>query len=336
MVVREKTSPYGKSTVPKKKGILLCLHIGKQLVSIALFGDALTWAMTGKRKNMEVGKMRAGFIGAGKVGCSLGLLFRKKGLPVVGYVSRHGESADLAATLTASHHFAALVELVAESDILFLTVPDGSIADVWKELQKCPLEGKLVCHCSGSLPAAVLEEAADICLGACSLHPLYAVSSREESWEGLSSAVFTLEGDSAAVATLYDWLLPAELQIQRLKSIDKTRYHAAAVFASNLVVGLVQEAWDLLEECGFDENTARLALAPLLSGNIAKLVEQGAEKALTGPMERNDVKTVARHLGVLKNDQREIYRLLSVRLLEIASRKHPERDMEAMREVLHC
>lgn len=283
---------------------------------------------------MEIGEMRAGFIGAGKVGCSLGRLFREKGLPVVGYVSRHDDSADSAATLTASHHFATLAELVAESDILFLTVPDGSIAEVWKELQKCPLEGKIVCHCSGSLPAAILENAADICLGGCSLHPLYAVSSREESWKGLSSAVFTLEGDSGAAEMLRCWLLPAELRIQPLKGIDKTRYHAAAVFASNLVVGLVQEAWNLLEQCGFDEDTARLALAPLLSGNMAKLVEQGAERALTGPMERNDMTTVARHLGVLKNEQREIYRLLSMSLLEIASRKHPERDMETMRELL--
>ena len=222
---------------------------------------------------MKIGEMRVGFIGAGKVGCSLGRLFREKGLPVVGYVSRHDESADSAAILTASHHFATLGGLVAESDILFLTVPDGSIAEVWKELQKYPLEGKLACHCSGSLPAAVLENAANICLGGCSLHPLYAVSSREE-------------------------------------------------------------AWNLLEQCGFDEDTARLALAPLLSGNMAKLVEQGAERALTGPMERNDATTVARHLGVLKNEQREIYRLLSMSLLDIASRKHPERDMETMRELL--
>ncbi len=284
---------------------------------------------------MESVKRGVGFVGAGKVGCSLGRLFRDRGLPLVGYVSRHAESAASAAAMTGSRPFATLDELVAASGILFLTVPDGSIAAVWEqELAKLPLEGKLVCHCSGSLPAAVLAGAAEKCLGACSLHPLYAVSSREEGWKGLASAIFTLEGDAAAVAALHGWLLPAGLRIQPLKGVDKTRYHAAAVFASNLVVGLVQEAWSLLETCGFDAETARQALAPLLSGNMDRLVAEGAEKALTGPVERNDVKTVARHLAALEGDRREIYRLLSASLLDIASRKHPERDMQAMRELL--
>ena len=284
---------------------------------------------------MESGKMGVGFVGAGKVGCSLGRLFREKGLPLVGYVSRHAESAASAAAMTESRAFATLEGLVAESDILFLTVPDGSIVPVWEqELAKLPLEGKLVCHASGSLPASVLAGAAEKCLGACSLHPLYAVSSREESWKGLSTAVFTLEGDAAAVAVLRRWLQPVGLRLQPLKGVDKTRYHAAAVFASNLVVGLVQEAWNLLEECGFDADTARLALAPLLSGNMERLLAEGAERALTGPMERNDVETVARHLAVLEGDRRELYRLLSGSLLAIAARKHPERNMEQMRELL--
>lgn len=110
---------------------------------------------------MESGKMGVGFVGAGKVGCSLGRLFREKGLPLVGYVSRHAESAVSAAAMTESRAFATLEGLVAESDILFLTVPDGSIVPVWEqELAKLPLEGKLVCHASGSLPASVLVGAA--------------------------------------------------------------------------------------------------------------------------------------------------------------------------------
>lgn len=278
--------------------------------------------------------MSAGFVGAGKVGCSLGRVFHETGLPVAGYAGRRFASSVEAAAMTGSRPFETLEELAAACDILFITVPDGSILKVWNELRGLPLAGKVVCHCSGSLPAALLEHASALCVGACSLHPLYAVSSRESSWKELATAVFTLEGDPPAVAFLRDWLAPAELCIQPLEGVDKTRYHAAAVFASNLVVGLAQEACDLLKECGFGEETAIRALAPLLSGNMARLVEQGVDKALTGPVERNDTETVARHLAVLHGDTQEIYRILSCRLVEIAARRHPERDMDRMRNLL--
>ena len=41
--------------------------------------------------------MRIGFIGAGKVGVSLGKFFREGGLPVSGYYNRHREAAQAAA-----------------------------------------------------------------------------------------------------------------------------------------------------------------------------------------------------------------------------------------------
>ena len=283
---------------------------------------------------MDKERICSGFIGAGKVGCSLGRIFCEKGLPVAGYVSSSPASAAEAASMTDSQPFDTLEELAAESHIIFITVPDGRIADVWQKLKYIPLAGKVVCHCSGSLSAGILEHAAEYGIGACSLHPLYAVSSRKNSWQGLSTAVFTLEGDTPAVHFLRAWLAPAGLHIQLLNGIDKTRYHAAAVFASNLVIGLAQEACDLLVECGFDEDTALQALVPLLSGNMACFTEQGARGALTGPVERNDAETVARHLEVLSDDMREVYRALSVRLLAIASQKYPERDMTELARLL--
>ena len=56
--------------------------------------------------------------------------------------------------------------------------------------------------------------------------------------------------------------------------------------------------------------------------------------ALTGPVERNDVGTVARHLAVLEGDDRELYRLLSLRLVEVARQKHPDRDFTNLLNVL--
>ena len=69
--------------------------------------------------------IRIGFVGAGKVGFSMGKFFALGGLNVSGYFSRSVQSAREAADFTGSWCFESLGELVAESDAVFITVPDG-------------------------------------------------------------------------------------------------------------------------------------------------------------------------------------------------------------------
>ena len=49
--------------------------------------------------------MKIGFIGAGKVGFSLGRFFVQGGIPVTGYYSRHRESAVEAAAFTGTEQY---------------------------------------------------------------------------------------------------------------------------------------------------------------------------------------------------------------------------------------
>ena len=283
----------------------------------------------------DIRNFRIGFIGAGKVGCSLGQLLHRAGCPIAGYASASADSARLAAERTRSQAFESLEELAAASDILCLSVPDGAIASVWNQLTTLAIGETIVFHCSGALSSAVLTDAERVCRGACSLHPMCAVSSREHG-QSLSDAVFTLEGDPEATTLLLSWLAPAGLHIQPISGREKTRYHAAAVMASNLMISLAQEACDQLRQCGFTEAGAWQALAPLLLGNMHSLVEKGPVAALTGPIERNDAETVARHLSALSGRERELYRLLSLRLLTTAALRHPERDQAVLRALLQA
>ncbi|MGN0704214.1 MAG: NAD(P)-binding domain-containing protein, partial [Lentihominibacter sp.] len=70
-------------------------------------------------------QLRTGFIGAGKVGTSLGKYFSEGGLNVKGYYSRSAGSAQDAARFTATEAFDDMEALVKECDVIFLTVPDG-------------------------------------------------------------------------------------------------------------------------------------------------------------------------------------------------------------------
>ena len=65
--------------------------------------------------------MEIGFIGAGKVGFSLGKYFTEHGVTVKGYYSRDPESARAAAEFTGTSLFTSTEELLAACDTIFIT-----------------------------------------------------------------------------------------------------------------------------------------------------------------------------------------------------------------------
>lgn len=291
---------------------------------------------------------RVGFVGAGKVGTALGGLFRSYGIVVSGYSSLLAEDAQASAEKTASDAYADAAEVVEASDVIFFTVPDGEISNAWKSLvasygaAACDaLFGKIVCHCSGALPAAVFADAAEYGAKAASVHPLFAISGGESAQAKIGSALFTLEGDESALATVSALLDVCGVHHREIASSDKPLYHAAAVCASNLAVGLFASAQTMLERCGFGADEARGALRSLFVGNCESIAERGPIDALTGPIERNDAETVVGHLMAFREDptllkERDAYTALSRVVVEVAAAKHPERDYSHIAEILRA
>lgn len=280
--------------------------------------------------------MEIGFIGAGKVGFSLGKFFVQGGVPVTGYWSRHRDSAQEAAVFTGTKRYDSMEALVKNSDVLFLTVPDGVISEVYQELRKFNISGKQICHCSGVMTA---EEAFPGILqsGAYgySIHPLFPISSKYKVYGELTGAFFCLEGTGPHLEEWKTLLKSLGPTVQILSPEAKARYHAACAIASNLVCALVGESMDLLESCGFTASGALEALAPLMRSNMEHLLQEGPVAALTGPVERGDSTTVAKHLNCFWDPrEREMYRTVSWKLLDIAKRKHPERDYHDLEKVL--
>ena len=90
----------------------------------------------------------------------------------------------------------------------------------------------------------------------------------------------------------------------------------------------------MLCQCGFDEADARKALSPLVTGNVQHVLAHGPAAALTGPVERGDAKTIAKHLACMNEQQSAIYRVLSSRLIPIAESKHPDRLYQNIEQLL--
>ncbi len=267
--------------------------------------------------------MKIGFIGAGKVGFSLGKYFCEHGLDVIGYFSRNPQSALQAAKFTGTMCFNDIEGIVEASDTLFLTVPDGTIKELWDYIDKLSIKNKIICHCSGLVSSSIFSNIDNHHAYGYSIHPLLGISDKLNSYEQLSHAFFTIEGSQGRLNEMQTMLMNLGNSVQIISPENKSVYHCAAVFASNLMVALAQVSIDLLKGCGFDEKNACSALNTLMLENMKNIVRQGTVEALTGPIERCDIKTVKRHLSCLNGEDREIYILLSNKLIEIAKRKKP-------------
>ena len=103
---------------------------------------------------------------------------------------------------------------------------------------------------------------------------------------------------------------------------------------SNLVCALAYEGMETFKACGLDEDFAESAWRSLFLGNAENTASVGPVRALTGPVERGDAATVARHLAALSGDAREIYLLLSRTLVETARLKNPDRDYSELTGIL--
>ncbi len=277
--------------------------------------------------------MKIGFIGAGKVGSSLGKYFSDSGT-VMGYSSRSADSARFAAELTSSNFYESVGELVAACDVIFITTPDDVISEVWEEIKKLPIYGKTICHCSGSLSSRVFSGIEETGAFGLSVHPLQAISDKENSVHLLKDCVFTVEGDERKAGEIKGFLEEFGNIVKTISAKDKTLYHAAAVFVSNLPIALTQIGTDILKRCGFDDESARKAIAPLIIGSANNAAQKGAVKALTGPVERGDCETVSAHLGAINEKEKEVYLLLTNKLVEIASEKNPTRDYTKLVKIL--
>lgn len=213
--------------------------------------------------------MQIGFIGAGRAGVSLGKYFKEKGCDIGGYYSRSPASARWAAAFTGTTFYESLQDIISRCDMLFFTVPDGAIGEVAREASPY-LTGRIICHCSGLHSSHIFSDIGSDC-HAYSIHPLFAISSRENSWRELGEVLFAIEGDGTYLQLIEKMFREMGNRTKILRAEDKVKYHAAAALSSNYVTTLIYMAQQLFQECGFAEEEARRELYALAKGNLDQI-----------------------------------------------------------------
>ena len=79
-------------------------------------------------------------------------------------------------------------------DTIIITTPDGEIKNVWDSIKKLSITGKIICHCSGSLSSKVFSDIDNHKAYGYSIHPMFAISDKYNSYKNLNKAFITIEG----------------------------------------------------------------------------------------------------------------------------------------------
>lgn len=280
--------------------------------------------------------MNIGIIGAGKVGVSVGRYLKDNNIQISGFYDIDSDNAAFAAQFTQTDCFSDLEELVKLSDTLFITTPDGVIGSVWDCIRNknMSVQNKIVCHFSGALSSDVFTDSQSTGAGVCSIHPMLAFSDKLTSYRIPANTFFAIEGDETAVSALKSLFESLGNTVCRIDRSKKSLYHTAASVLSNELVALLDMGYSLLEQCGFSRDNAVGATKNLVSGNVKSVLENGCVNALTGPVERNDLQTVKKHVESLQGEDRQIYILLAKRLVKLAKAKNEDRDYRDLSEFL--
>lgn len=270
--------------------------------------------------------MRVGFIGAGLMGKTMGLLLSRCGYEIAGYFSRSETGACRAAKEVGGKFYSDISKLAVNCDVLFITTPDDAIEQIVHALAElgCLQPGQVLVHMSGAHSSHILRPALGMGASALSMHPMQSCASLEEALINLPLSVFSLEGDPEALRMGKAMVSRIGAQFFVLNKEDKVLYHAAAAVASNYLVALFEVAQELMELSGVDKTFQVPALTSLMEGTLSNLKVMTPQNALTGPISRGDIGTVSRHIEALEErapEILEVYKTLGLRALKLALEK---------------
>jgi predicted short-subunit dehydrogenase-like oxidoreductase (DUF2520 family) len=244
------------------------------------------------------GRLGIGIIGAGRVGAVLGAALRAAGHAVVGVSAVSADSLERAANLLPGVPVLDIPEIVERAELVLLAVPDDVLPDLVGGLAATGAwqQGQLVAHTSGRYGTGVLAPARAAGAIVLALHPAMTFTGLTLDLARLPDCCFGVSADPAMLPIAQALVVEMGAEPVVIAEGDRVLYHAALAHASNHLGTLVAQSAQLLADLGLD--APERVLGPLLRAALENALASG-EAALTGPVSRGDVSTVAAHVEAL-------------------------------------
>ncbi len=254
---------------------------------------------------MDTRTLRVGVIGAGRVGAVLAAALRAAGYQVAAVAGESAASRTRIETLLPGVPVLKPTAVARACDLLLLTVPDDALDNVVRMLVASGAirSGQLVIHTSGRHGVDVLQPVVEIRAHAVAMHPAMTFTGTDIDLERLAGCVFGITCGPAERPAVEQLAGDLSARSMWLDEADRGRYHVALAHGANHLVTLVGQAMQLLRSSGAQDPSA--VLRPLLTAALDNVLSYG-EAALTGPVVRGDLETIASHLATLSTAPRDV------------------------------
>jgi predicted short-subunit dehydrogenase-like oxidoreductase (DUF2520 family) len=281
-------------------------------------------------------------VGCGKVGTAFAKYLTEQGYPAAGLACLTLASAQKLSELIGADQVSTTPwEITREADVVLITTPDDRIEPVCNTIAKNRgfKKDAVVLHCSGALPSTILSSAKTCGAAIGSLHPLQSFASTTFDRNPFIGIITDIEGDAPAVELARNIATDLGANSLLIKTDAKTLFHASAVVASNYLVAVLDLAFAFMGEAGVSRKEAWGVLKPLVDGTLSNVGKVGIPEALTGPISRGDVETVACHLQTIEDKMPALlplYKALGHHTISVALAKGSleEKPAEALKEIL--
>jgi predicted short-subunit dehydrogenase-like oxidoreductase (DUF2520 family) len=276
---------------------------------------------------VDEAKPTVAIVGCGIVGTAIGKLLSKAAYSITGISARTLDTAARAAKRVGAHKFSdSPWGISQQAQVVFITTPDDAIQSTCQAIVKHDgfAHGTVVIHCSGALSSEILASARDCGAVVASLHPLQSFASVDQAETLVPGSFCAVEGDKAALPLVRQVAKDLGCVLMEITTEAKILYHAAAVTASNYLVTLMHLALRLSGAAGMSPEVSFKALLPLIKGTLSNIGLNGIPEALTGPIARGDVDTIAAHLKAMEDRVPELlvlYRTLGLHTIGLARDK---------------
>ncbi len=244
--------------------------------------------------------LRAGVIGAGRVGAVLAAALARTGRYRVLAASGVSDASRARISQLLPDTATMPADAVARraTDLLIISVPDDALATVVAGLAATGAlrPGQVVAHTSGAHGLAVLAPATSRGARPLALHPAMTFTGRPADLDRIAGTSFGVTAPEDLRPFASRIVTDLGGGIEWVTEADRPLYHAALAHGANHLVTLVNEAMDLLRDAGVAQPAK--VLGPLLTAALDNTLRLG-DDALTGPVSRGDAGTVARHLDRL-------------------------------------
>ena len=244
---------------------------------------------------------RTALIGPGRLGTLIAHALGAAGAPVVRVAGGSAASRERLRTGLAGVRDVPIEEVADGVDLVVIATADSAIAEVVEMMVRADAldESHGVVHLAGVHGLEPLRLAGLAGARIAALHPATTAptgASDPSLLHGVAWAVTTVPGDRAWAHGIVELLGGDPFDVPEEA---RTRYHAALAIASNAVGAAVVTARRILLAAGVD--APERLIAPIAHASVGTAAHSGAA-ALTGPVVRGDVATVAAHLAALERD----------------------------------